>query len=53
MTRRPVTGGRQHRTPETITKAFQGPCRLLSRGRQNIRGHLWHTLKIYRKFTGE
>ena len=41
----PATDGCQHRPPGTLPKAvLVEPDRMLSRGRQNMRWHLWHTL---------
>jgi len=43
VTRRPVTGGYQHRTPATVPKAFhEEPGRMISPGRQNVCKSLWH-----------
>ena len=51
VTWRPVTGGRQHRTPATLSKAFhEEPGRVLSRGRQNACRQPWHIPGISRKF---
>jgi len=50
----PLTGGRQHPIAATRPKAFhEGTGRMLSRCRQYMLRHLWHTSKISRKFAGE
>jgi len=42
-----------HRTAATLPKAFHMERgRMLSRGRQNICRHLWHTFKIYQNLLG-
>jgi len=54
VTSRPVIDGRQHRTPATRPEAFhEEPGLILSRGRQSIRGRIWHTPNISHKFAGE
>ena len=51
---RPVTRGREHRTPATLTKAFhEEPGDILTQGRQNMCRRLWYIPKISRKFVGE
>ena len=48
MTCRPVIGSRQHRTPETVPKAFhEEPGRMFSRDLQNICKIFWFTPMIY------
>jgi len=54
VTLRSVTCGSQHRNPVTLHGVFhEEPSRMLSRGRQNTRGHIWQIPKISRKFAGE
>jgi len=47
MTWRPATGGSQYELP----KAFhEGPCRMLSQGRQNLCRRPWHSPKVFQNF---
>jgi len=47
-------GCRQLHNPATHPTAFlHGVGLMFSRGRQNMRGHIWRTQKIFRKLVGE